>query len=135
VLPVVRQLGIGFVAFSPLGRGFLTGSLTRREAITPNDFRYSLPRFQPGNFDRNLQLIAHLEELAGRFGATPAQVALAWLLGQGVVAIPGTRSIVHLEKNLDAYAVKLSPRDVEQLDAVFQPDLVAGARYRLDRGF
>jgi aryl-alcohol dehydrogenase-like predicted oxidoreductase len=135
VLPVARQLGIGFVAFSPLGRGFLTGSLTSREAITPNDFRYSLPRFQPGNFDRNLQLVVHLEELAGRLGASPAQVALAWLLEQGVVPIPGTRSIAHLEKNLDAFTVKLSPRDIEQLDAVFQPDLVAGARYRPDRRF
>jgi aryl-alcohol dehydrogenase-like predicted oxidoreductase len=135
VLPVTRQLGIGFVAFSPLGRGFLTGSLTNREAITPSDFRYSLPRFQPGNFDRNLQLVARLEEVAGRFGATPAQVAIAWLLEQGVVPIPGTRSIVHLEKNLDASEVKLGASDLMQLDAAFQPDSVAGARYRSDRGF
>jgi aryl-alcohol dehydrogenase-like predicted oxidoreductase len=135
VLPAIRQLGIGFVAFSPLGRGFLTGSLTNRESIAPNDFRHSLPRFQPGNFDRNLKLVAHLEELAGRLGATAAQVALAWLLEHGVTPIPGTRSIVHLEKNLAAVAVKLSRSDVEHLDAVFQPELVAGARYRPDQGF
>jgi aryl-alcohol dehydrogenase-like predicted oxidoreductase len=135
VLPVVRRLGIGFVAFSPLGRGFLTGSLTRRDTIATTDFRYSLPRFQPGNFDRNLHLVAQLKEIAGRFGATPAQVALAWLLEHGVIPIPGTRSIVHLEQNLGALALRLSPTDVEQLNAVFQPDTVAGARYAPSQGF
>ncbi len=134
VLPLLRELGIGFVAFSPLGRGFLTGTL-RRDQIGPGDFRARLPRFQAENFDRNLQLLRRLEIIAKRSATTPAQIALAWLLAQNVVPIPGTRTTQHLQENLMAIGVSLSPTDLEELALAFSPDAIAGSRYPTDRNF
>jgi aryl-alcohol dehydrogenase-like predicted oxidoreductase len=134
LLPLLRELGIGFVAFAPLGRGFLTGTL-RRDQIGQGDFRARLPRFQAENFDRNLQLVQRLKTIAGRRQATPAQIALAWLLDQNVVPIPGTRTAQHLQENLAAVDVRLGPADREELAAAFRPDKVAGARYPDDRRF
>jgi aryl-alcohol dehydrogenase-like predicted oxidoreductase len=134
LLPALRELGIGFVAFSPLGRGFLTGALSR-DQIGSADFRARLPRFQVENFARNVELVRRLESIAERCEATPAQIALAWLLARNVVPIPGTRTAQHLEENLLAAEISLSPPDLEELELVFSPDAVAGARYPGDRNF
>jgi aryl-alcohol dehydrogenase-like predicted oxidoreductase len=135
VLPAVRERGIGFVAFSPLGRGFLTGSLVNREAIGPGDFRRSLPRFQAENFNRNQVLIEQLKEMATNRMATPAQLALAWLIARDVVPIPGTRSACHLAQNLAALSAEVNQADLGKLDKVFSPGAVAGARYSPSRSF
>jgi aryl-alcohol dehydrogenase-like predicted oxidoreductase len=129
VLPALRELGIGLVAFSPLGRGVLTGAFRSGSAFGPDDFRRGLPRFQGENFRRNLELLRPLRELAAEKGATPAQVALAWLLQRGVVPIPGTRRSSHLEENLGATAVELAAVDLTRLDTVYRPGSAAGARY------
>ena len=132
VLPVLRELGIGLVPFSPLGRGFLTGTAKRAEDYPANDFRaQNDPRLQGNNFDRN-QAIAHLvKDIAARHGVLPAQVALAWLLAQGddVVPIPGTKRRVYLEQNLAAADVRLDADDLRRLDGVLDEIGVAGARY------
>ncbi|MCS6878975.1 MAG: aldo/keto reductase [Geminicoccaceae bacterium] len=128
ILGTCRALGIGFVAYSPLGRGFLTGTIER---IEPNDRRAEHPRFAPENLARNRVLLGPLRAVAARRGATPAQVALAWLLAQGpdVVPIPGTRSSARLLENLAATEVALSADDVAALAAAFPPGAAAGARY------
>ena len=132
VLPVLRELGIGLVPFSPLGRGFLTGTAKRAEDYPANDFRaQNDPRLQGNNFDRN-QAIAHLvKDIAARHGVLPAQVALAWLLAQGddVVPIPGTKRRGYLEQNLGAADVRLDVEDLRRLDGVLDEIGVAGARY------
>ena len=132
VLPVLRELGIGLVPFSPLGRGFLTGTAKRAEDYPANDFRaQNDPRLQGNNFDRN-QAIAHLvKDIAARHGVLPAQVALAWLLAQGddVVPIPGTKRRAYLEQNLGAADVTLDAEDLRRLDGVLDEIGVAGARY------
>lgn len=129
VLPCVRALGIGFVAFSPLGRGLLTGALTSSDAFTAKDFRRNLPRFEETNLQRNLELLRPLRRLAANKGATEGQVALAWLLEQGVVPIPGTRSASHLEENVAAVQVELSAAEVALLDEAFPPGVASGPRY------
>lgn len=132
VLPACRSLGIGFVPFSPLGRGFLAGSAPRAEAApAADDFRRNLPRFQGDNYDRNRALVARLGAIAARLGASPAQVALAWLLAQGpdIVPIPGTKSAARLEENAAAANLKLQPEDLAELDAAFPPGAAYGARY------
>ncbi|RPH31578.1 MAG: aldo/keto reductase [Chloroflexi bacterium] len=142
VLPTCRALGIGVVPYSPLGRGFLTGALTRAEALPEGDFRRNQPRLQGDNYDRNMALVARLRGLATRVGASPAQVALAWLLGQGpdVVPIFGTTRRARLRENLAAVSLKLAACDQFLLDQTFAPDTVSGARYNeaglalLDRG-
>jgi aryl-alcohol dehydrogenase-like predicted oxidoreductase len=131
VLPACRELGIGFVPFSPLGRGFLSGELRSPDDFDPADSRRSLPRFQGENFERNLEIVAKVRELATAKGATPAQLALAWLLAQGddIAPIPGTKRRTRLEENLVAATIELSARDCAEIDAVFPPDVASGDRY------
>jgi aryl-alcohol dehydrogenase-like predicted oxidoreductase len=130
-LAVCRELGIGLVAYSPLGRGFLTGQVRRFEDFAADDFRRTLPRFQGENFQRNLDLVARVEELGREKGATPGQLALAWVLAQGddVVPIPGTKRVAYLEENVGALAVRLTPEDLRRIDAAFPRDAAAGGRY------
>jgi aryl-alcohol dehydrogenase-like predicted oxidoreductase len=117
ILPTVRELGIGFVAYSPLGRGFLTGAIKSLDALAENDFRRNNPRFADGNLDANLALVGRVEELAARKGATPGQIALAWVLAQGddIVAIPGTKRQRYLEENVAAADVTLDGGDLAWL--------------------
>jgi len=131
ILPVLRELGIGLVPFSPLGRGFLTGTVKRAEEYPEGDYRRGDPRFQGENFDRNLRAAETVREMATRKGATPGQIALAWLLHKGpdLVPIPGTKRRQYLEENVGAANVKLSAADMQQLDATLRPEAVAGPRY------
>jgi aryl-alcohol dehydrogenase-like predicted oxidoreductase len=131
VLPACRELGVGFVPFSPLGRGFLSGELRSPDDFGPDDTRRALPRFQGENFDRNLELVAKVRDLAAAKGATPSQLALAWLLAQGndIAPIPGTKRRTRLEENLAAATLELSDDDLRAIDAVFPPDAAVGDRY------
>jgi aryl-alcohol dehydrogenase-like predicted oxidoreductase len=131
VLPVVRELGIGFVAYSPLGRGFLSGRIRSTDDLADDDFRKFHPRFQGENFQRNLDLVAKVDELATAKGATPGQLALAWVLAQGddVVPIPGTTRAAHLEENVGALDVELTADDLAQLEEAFPKGATAGDRY------
>ena len=129
VLPLVRELGIGLVAFSPLGRGFLTGTLTSLNELDPSDFRRLSPRFNEQNLPQNSRLLDPLLGIASNRGATPAQVALAWLLHRGVVPIPGTRNQRHVEENAAAADLGLTQQDLEELDRSFPPGAAVGARY------
>jgi aryl-alcohol dehydrogenase-like predicted oxidoreductase len=131
IIPLLRQLGIGLVPFSPLGRGFLTGTAKRAEEYPEDDYRRGDPRYQGENFDANLQAASAVQELARRKDATPGQVALAWLLHKGddVVPIPGTKRRKYLEENIAAVAVELSPEEMAELDRALPPEKVAGPRY------
>jgi len=131
VLPTLRELGIGFVPFSPLGRGFLTGQIKSEADFPEDDMRRGLPRFQGENFQRNLDLVAQVQALAAAKGVTPGQLALAWLLAQGndVAPIPGTKRRTYLAENLGALDVVLSASELAELDEAFPPDAVAGQRY------
>ncbi|ADB31514.1 aldo/keto reductase [Kribbella flavida DSM 17836] len=131
VLPTLRELGIGFVPFSPLGRGFLTGQITSPADFGPDDMRASMPRFTGDNFQKNLDLVAKVKELAAARGVTPGQLALAWLLAQGndVAPIPGTKRRSYLAENLGAADITLTPEELTALDEAFPPDAVAGDRY------
>jgi aryl-alcohol dehydrogenase-like predicted oxidoreductase len=131
VFPVLAELGIGFVPYSPLGRGFLTGQFRTPEDFAADDFRRHSPRFQGENFDRNLQLVDRVKELAVALGCTPGQLALAWLLAQGehIVPIPGTKKVNRLRENLGAADVKLSAEDLKRLDELAPAGVAAGARY------
>jgi aryl-alcohol dehydrogenase-like predicted oxidoreductase len=131
ILPTVRELGIGFVAYSPLGRGFLTGRFTTPDDIPEGDFRRSNPRFQGANFQRNLDVVAKVHEIAREKGCTPAQLALAWVLAQGqdIVPIPGTKRLAYLEENLGAAGVSLTPADLERIAAVAPKGFAVGDRY------
>jgi aryl-alcohol dehydrogenase-like predicted oxidoreductase len=131
VLPVLRELGIGFVPFSPLGRGFLTGRLRSPDDFDPDDARRSMPRFTGDNFQRNLDLAGQVRRLAEAKGVTPGQLALAWLLAQGddIVPIPGTKRRTNLAENLAAADITLTPAEVDELGRTFPPDQVAGERY------
>jgi aryl-alcohol dehydrogenase-like predicted oxidoreductase len=131
ILPTCRELGIGFVAYSPLGRGFLTGRFRAVADIAPDDYRRFLPRFQGANLERNLELLRRVETLAAERRCTPSQLALAWLLAKGadVVPIPGTKRRTYLEENLGALRVALGAADVARIDAALPPDLAAGPRY------
>ncbi|HEU4657806.1 MAG TPA: aldo/keto reductase [Capillimicrobium sp.] len=129
ILPAVRELGIGFVAYSPLGRGFLSGAITSIDDLDPDDYRRSSPRFQGENFQRNLDLVARIRELAERKGVTPSQLALAWVLGQGddIVPIPGTKRRTYLEENVAAAAITLTDDERREIaEALPEP---AGERY------
>lgn len=131
VLATCRKLGIGFVPYSPLGRGFLTGAITRPEQFAEDDFRRNLPRFQGENFARNLLLVDKVQQLAAAKGCTPGQLALAWVLAQGddIVPIPGTKRRSYLEENVLALDVRLSKQDLADIDAVFPYDAAIGTRY------
>jgi aryl-alcohol dehydrogenase-like predicted oxidoreductase len=132
ILPTLRELGIGLVPYSPLGRGFLTGTITSTDNLADNDVRkVRLPRFQNENLGRNLRLVESLKAVADRLGATPGQVALAWVLAQGddVVPIPGTRRVPYLEENLAATGLTLTDADLRELDSAFPPGAAAGDRY------
>jgi aryl-alcohol dehydrogenase-like predicted oxidoreductase len=117
VLQTLRELGIGLVAYSPLGRGFLSGAIKSVDGLAPDDYRRSSPRFMGENFQRNLELVAVVEEIARRKGATPAQLALAWVMAQGedIVPIPGTRRRTRLDENLGAAAVDLTQQDLDEI--------------------
>jgi aryl-alcohol dehydrogenase-like predicted oxidoreductase len=131
IIPLLRELGIGLVPFSPLGRGFLTGTAKRAEDYPEGDYRRGDPRFQGKNFDANMQAASVVRDLARSRGATPAQIALAWLLHKGddIVPIPGTKRRQYLEENLVAADVRLSPAEMERLGAALPPEVVAGPRY------
>ncbi len=130
-LAAARECGCAIVAYSPLGRGFLTGALRTPDDFAPDDFRRSSPRFSDDNFFRNLELVAEVEILASRKGCTPTEIALAWLLAQGddVIPIPGTKHIAYLEENVDAVEIPLAPGELEELDAIFPPGAASGQRY------
>jgi aryl-alcohol dehydrogenase-like predicted oxidoreductase len=131
VLATVRELGIGLVAYSPLGRGFLTGAIATAESLTPEDFRRNHPRFQGKNLTANQLLAGHVRQIADEFGCTPAQLAIAWLLAQGtdIVPIPGTKRAKYLDENLDAADLELTSAVLEQLSAALPPGVTSGARY------
>jgi aryl-alcohol dehydrogenase-like predicted oxidoreductase len=131
ILPTCRALGIGFVPYSPLGRGFLTGQIKRPEDLAEDDIRRHSPRFQGENFQRNLDLVSHIEELAASKGCTPAQLALAWVLAQGedIVPIPGTRRRRNLEENVGALAITLTNDDLRRIDELLPQGTAAGERY------
>ena len=134
VLPTCRELGIGFVPYSPLGRGFLTGQIKRFEDLAEDDFRRFNPRFQGENFRRNLDLVRRVEALATEKRCTPSQLALAWVLAQGkdIVPIPGTTRRKHLEENVGALSVELTARDLAAIDEVAPKGAAAGERYAPD---
>jgi aryl-alcohol dehydrogenase-like predicted oxidoreductase len=131
VLPTCRELGVGFVAYSPLGRGFLTGTITSLDRLDPSDFRRHGPRFQAEELEQNLHLVAQVEALAAEKGATPGQIALAWITAQGddIVPIPGTKRVSYLEQNVAALDVKLTGDELARLAEVFPPGVAAGERY------
>jgi aryl-alcohol dehydrogenase-like predicted oxidoreductase len=131
ILPACRELGIGFVPYAPLGRGLLAGTVRRLEDIAPHDVRRRQPRFQPGNLERNLELLKPLEAISARRSVTCAQVALAWLLSRGgdIVPIPGTKQQKYLEQNVAAVGLKLDAAEIELLSHTFRPGERAGERY------
>ncbi|MFE2889354.1 aldo/keto reductase [Streptomyces sp. NPDC059272] len=129
VLAAVRELGIGFVAYSPLGRGLLTGTLRSTQDLPANDFRRTAPRFSQEHFAHNLTLADRVRDIAEKSGVTPGQLALAWVLAQGATAIPGTKRRAYLEENAAAAAVTLDPPTLTELDQVIPADEVAGERY------
>ncbi|MDB5903625.1 MAG: Aldo/keto reductase [Betaproteobacteria bacterium] len=131
ILPACRELGIGYVAYAPLGRGLLTGRIKSVDDLPPDDRRRKHPRFLPENLAKNAKLVQALEALAARIHASPAQVALAWLLAQGedIVAIPGTNHVANVEQNAAAAELRLDAKDLAELDELFAPGAGAGARY------
>jgi aryl-alcohol dehydrogenase-like predicted oxidoreductase len=131
VLPLCRELGIGFVPYSPLGRGFLAGKFRTIDDLAADDWRRTSPRFQGANFGKNLELVNKIEDLAATKGCTPSQLALAWLLAQGedIVPIPGTTSIERLQQNVDAAALSLSKDELAAIDAIVPHGVAAGTRY------
>jgi aryl-alcohol dehydrogenase-like predicted oxidoreductase len=135
ILRTVRALGIGFVPYSPLGRGFLTGQIKSIDDLEPDDYRRNSPRFQGENFQKNLDLVAALETMAREKGCTPAQLALAWVLAQrdDVVPIPGTKRRGYLEENVGAVDVSLSKDDLERIDRILPPGAAVGQRYAAEQ--
>ena len=131
ILPTVRELGIGFVAYSPLGRGFLSGKIKTVADLEANDYRRNNPRFMGENFQRNLDLVTRIEEIAKKKGVTPSQLALAWLLTRGddIVPIPGSRRIKHLEENVAAARIEISRDELQQIDEVAPVGAAKGDRY------
>jgi aryl-alcohol dehydrogenase-like predicted oxidoreductase len=131
VLPACRELGIGFMAYAPLGRGFLTATMKTLDTLLPTDRRRDHPRFKPENIERNAHLLGPVEELAAAKKCTPAQIALAWVLAQGddIVPIPGTKRRTYLEQNCGALDVRLTADEIRMLSDAFPPDVTAGTRY------
>lgn len=134
IIPTCRALGIGFVPYSPLGRGFLTGAYRSIEDFRSDDFRRNSPRFQGENFEKNLELVRHIQRLASEKGCTPSQLALAWVLAQGddMVPIPGTKRRQYLEENVGAIRVSLTRADLERIDEIAPKGAAAGDRYHPD---
>jgi aryl-alcohol dehydrogenase-like predicted oxidoreductase len=132
ILGTIRELGIGFVPYSPLGRGFLTGQIKRFEDLAPDDFRRNLPRFQGENFERNLELVKRVEELAKAKECTPSQLALAWVMAQGedIFPIPGTKRRKYLEENAAAVEIRLTEEDLRQIDEAAPKGVAVGDRYQ-----
>lgn len=131
ILPTIRELGIGFVAYSPLGRGFLTGQIQQFEDLAEDDYRRFSPRFQGENFSKNLQLVKQIEQMANAKGCTPAELAIAWLLAQGedIVPIPGTKRRTYLETNLKGAEVTLTADDLRAIDQIAPQGIASGTRY------
>ena len=131
ILPTVRELGIGFVPYSPLGRGFLSGQLKSPDDLAPDDYRRHSPRFQGENFHKNLELVEKVKEIATEKGVTPGQLALAWLLAQGedIVPIPGTKRRTYLEENVAATNIVLTTADCDRINEVAPKNIAAGTRY------
>jgi aryl-alcohol dehydrogenase-like predicted oxidoreductase len=131
ILDVCQELGIGFVPYSPLGRGFLTGRIKSVDDLAPDDYRRNSPRFQGENFGKNLELVKRIEEMAAEKGCTSAQLALAWVLAQGedIVPIPGTKRRRYLDENIAALEVSLTPQDLKRIDEIAPQDVAAGTRY------
>ncbi|MDZ7962707.1 MAG: aldo/keto reductase [Aulosira sp. DedQUE10] len=131
ILPTVRELGIGFVPYSPLGRGFLSGAIASPDDLAPDDYRRNAPRFQGENFHKNLELVEKVKAIANQKGVTPSQLALAWLLAQGedIVPIPGTKRRTYLEENIAATEINLTREDLSQIEAVAPKGTAAGDRY------
>lgn len=131
LLATTRELGIGFVAYSPLGRGFLSGAITRSEDLAEDDYRRNSPRFQGENFHKNLQLVERVRAIATEKGITPSQLAIAWLLAQGqdIVPIPGTKRRMYLEENIAATKITLTSEDLRQIDEVAPKGIAVGDRY------
>jgi len=131
ILPTVRELGIGFVAYSPLGRGFLTGRFRAVQDVAEGDYRRNHPRFQAGNFEKNLRVLDRLTAKAREKGVTPSQLALAWVMARGsdIVPIPGTKRLKYLEENLVAAGVLLTPEDLREIDEMAPKGVAAGGRY------
>ena len=131
IMPVLRELGVGFVPYSPLGRGFLTGQITRFEDLDADDYRRHTPRFQGENFQKNLDVVARINDLARQKHCTASQLALAWVLAQGedIVPIPGTKRVAYLEENLGALEVELSVAELAQLNEIAPKGAAAGSRY------
>lgn len=135
VIPTIRELGIGYVAYSPLGRGFLTGQIRSPDDFADDDFRKFHPRFQGTNFEKNIELVEEVETIAGDKGCTTAQLALAWVLAQGedIVPIPGTKHVRYLDENIGALEVKLTVEELRRLDEILPPGAASGQRYH-ERG-
>jgi aryl-alcohol dehydrogenase-like predicted oxidoreductase len=131
MVPLARELGVGLVPYSPLGRGFLTGQITSLDDFAADDFRRQNPRFMGDNFAKNLDLVEQVRKLAADKGCTPGQLALAWVLAQGpdVVPIPGTKRVHYLEENVGALDVTLTPNELAAIDTVFPTDAASGDRY------
>jgi aryl-alcohol dehydrogenase-like predicted oxidoreductase len=131
ILSTVRELSIAFVAYSPLGRGFLTGQIKRPEDLAPDDWRRTNPRFQGENFERNLELVRRVEEIAKEKGSTASQLALAWVLaqGDGIIPIPGTKRRVYLEQNAGAVNIRLTSQELKRIDEVAPRGVASGLRY------
>lgn len=131
ILPTCRELGVGFVPYSPLGRGFLTGKIQKREDLAETDWRRKSPRFESKNIEQNLELVRRIEDLARAKHCTPAQLALAWVLAQGqdIVPIPGTKRRTYLEENLGALRITLTAEDLKAINNTIRPESVAGKRY------
>jgi aryl-alcohol dehydrogenase-like predicted oxidoreductase len=131
ILALCRKLGIGFVPYSPLGRGFLTGQIKKPDDLASDDYRRNTPRFQGDNFKKNLEIVEGIKQIAAEKGCTPAQVALAWVLAQGsdIVPIPGTRRIKYLDENIGALGVKLSSSDLARIDQIAPRGAAVGPRY------
>lgn len=131
ILPTVRELGIGFVPYSPLGRGFLSGAIASLDDLAPDDYRRNSPRFQGENFYKNLQLVEQVKAIASEKGVTASQLALAWLLAQGedIVPIPGTKRRTYLEENIAATEITLTEQELNRLEAVAPKNVAAGDRY------
>lgn len=129
VLPTVNELGISFVAYSPLSRGFLSGELRKFEDLDENDGRRNLPRFQPENFSINLELVDKVKEMASEKNCTPSQLAIAWTIANGAIPIPGTKRIKYLEENVASLQVELTDEDLQRIDALMPKNAALGSRY------